>query len=318
MSDKKKRPVLIPEGILSIKRNKKIKNIFDVELNNLSLLRGYDSIECHLVLYPFNRNISAQDISFSPFEEYVKDILSHNRSAYSQIHAIMKYLFGLFLGGVITLIFFKLKPDDLFSVESIVSIFGAYMLGKDLWDDIERFFINLTKKWRLRYQENYYRYQIVRGTTLTLYSQFAKKHRYGKSALLPEQMDFIQQSNSQTIRLKFHKSDIQAITEDNAHILSLMIDAKCLSPFLKDGFLLGAKFSLNKGFLGFSRGKEYFQSLTSGELGCLDMKGEWYRQAVFCKKTISWGRIRFFYHFRIEKKRELFSLKTKPFALGGK
>ena len=279
---------------IRLRKNKDIPNIYDVEMNHIDHLRTYDSVECHIVLYPYSRKICSENITFYPFEEYVKDILTYQKSAYVKLSSQFNKLFGLFLGIVITMIFFKLKPDDLFSVESIVSVFGAYFVGKEIWDDIEKILINLSKNWRLRYQENYYFYQLEKHTTLTHYSYFAKKHRYGKAPLLPEKIDFIEQSNSQTVRMCFNMKDLQSLTESSGHILSIHIDPSLLSDFEHDSFMFGVKFSLNKHLLGFIKRVELFQSLHKHSKGSLDENGKWIERGVFYRKTLTFGRLKAF------------------------
>ncbi len=177
--------------IISITKNKELSNVYDVQIKMDESMGVFQEVECHLTLYPYSRKLCASHVLFLPFEEYVKDISSHQRSAYSLIGDQFNNLFGVFLGIAIVFIFYFLKPDDLLSVESIVSVLGAYIIGRDIWADIEKALINISKKWRIRYTENYYLYQLEKSTTLTQYSFFAKKQRYGIHPLLPEQMDLL-------------------------------------------------------------------------------------------------------------------------------
>ncbi|MCP4404126.1 MAG: hypothetical protein GY801_43320 [bacterium] len=287
------------DDFIRIRQNEKIQNIYDVEMRHLDELRQYDSVECHIVLYPYSRKICSENIRFQPYEEYVKDILSHHKSAYTSAGSQFNKLFGIMIGLLITAIFFKFKPSDLFSVESIVSVFGSYFVGKEIWDDIERNLIEISKSWRLRYQENYYSYRLEKRTTLTNYSWFAKKQRYGKTPLLPEQMDFIEKSNSQTLRLYFNMNDVGAsgsweMMASSGHLFSLHLDPELIDDFEKDGFLLGVKFSVNKQFLGFTKRLELFQSLHRDSKGALDEHGLWTDNTVFYRKTLTCGRIKAF------------------------
>lgn len=280
--------------IITFQKNSELVNTFDFEMNNIQELGRFSSVECHIVIYPYSRNISSKDMSVYPFQEYVDDILSHQRSAYEQISSPMSNLFGLFLGLLITLVFFVLKRDDLYSVESIVSVIGAYIIGKELWNDLENFMINLTKKMRVRYIENYYSFQLEKQTTLTHYSYLAKKERYGKSSLMPCKMDYIEQSNSHTIRMFFNSDDLNKQHGNSAHLLSLHIDHKKFKEFEKRGFMLGIKISLNKNHPGFRRSFEYFQSVNGKTTGCLDEKCKWVPGGIFYRKTILAGRIKYF------------------------
>jgi hypothetical protein len=282
------------EETVKFQRNSQFPYIYDLDLKNIQELKQFDIVECHVVLYPYSRKICSGNISFYPFEEYVKDILSHQRSAYAKINNPMNNIFGLFLGFVIALIFLRFKPDDLFSVESIVSVFGAYILGKELWNDIEDYFINISKKWRVRYRDEYYLYRLEKHTTLTHYSLLAKEHRYGKVSLLPEKIDFIEQSNSQTVRMGFNMNDLKSFEKNSAHILSIHIDEELLAEFKDGGFMLGIKLSLNKKLLGMTRCYEFFQSINGKRKGCLDEDGEWIDNAIFYRRTCIFGRIKCF------------------------
>lgn len=295
LQKRKKKTIDIPyHDIIRLRKNEKFSNIYDVELRHAEFLRQYDSVECHVVLYPYSRKVCSNDVKFYPYEEYVTDILSHQKSAYIQLRSEFDKMFGIFLGAVITVIFFIFKPADLFSVESIVSVFGAYFFGKELWEEIEKIFINLTKKWKFRYTENYYAYQLEKHTTLTHYSYFAKKHRYGKASLLPEKIDFIEKSNSQTVRMCFNMKERKSVQETSSHILSIHIDPELIQDFENDGFLFGVKLSLNKRFLWLTKSLELFQSVHNFVKGCLDEKGKWNEGAVFYRKTLTWGRIKWF------------------------
>ena len=282
-----------------MRRNEEIPGIYDVELRHLDELRQYDSVECHVVLYPYSRKICSKNIAIHPYEEYVKDILSHHKSAYTKAGSQFNKLFGIMIGLLITVIFFKFKPSDLFSVESIVSVFGAYFVGKEIWDDIERNLIEISKTWRLRYQENYYFYRLEKRTTLTNYSWFAKKQRYGKTPLLPEQIDFIEKSNSQTLRLLFNMKDVGAsgsweMLASSGHLFSWHLEPELVDEFEKEGFLLGVKLSLNKQFLCFTKRLELFQSLHRQSKGALDEHGLWTDNTVFYRKTFTCGRYKAF------------------------
>jgi hypothetical protein len=122
--------VTIPfEHIVRLHRKDDLSHIYDVTVEDASRLNAYSQIECHLVLYPYSRQISAQDLAFYPFGEYVRDVLSRERSAYVAVQAQFNELFGLLLGAAIALVFVRFKPAELVSIESIVLAFGAYVTG---------------------------------------------------------------------------------------------------------------------------------------------------------------------------------------------
>lgn len=280
--------------IIKFFKNSELPNVYDVEICKLNELRNFDSFECHIVLYPYSRKISSENISFNPFEDYAKDISTRQRSAYIRINKSFNDIFGLFIGLIIGIIFYFFKPQELYTVEAIVSILGAYFIGKDIWDDIERFLIQLSQNWKIKYLENYYSYQLEKFTTLTYYSALAQKNRYGKASLMPEKMDFIQKCNSLTVRMFFHIKDLKMLKDNTAHLLSIHVDSDLLQEFKEKGFMLGVKISFNKKILCFLKCTEFFQSLNNKIKGCLDEKGQWTDNAIFFRNTISIGRLKYF------------------------
>ena len=95
----KTKSAMIPyHKIIRLRKNEAIPNIYDVEMKHFEHLQKYDSIECHIVLYPYSRKICSQNIKFFPFEEYVKDILSCQKSAYIPIRSQFNEIFGLLMG----------------------------------------------------------------------------------------------------------------------------------------------------------------------------------------------------------------------------
>jgi hypothetical protein len=282
------------QNIVTLRRNKTIPNIYDVDVEGFDRLKRYYQVECHVVLYPYSRRVGSHHITFYPFEEYVKDVLSQQRSAYAAISSHFSEVFGLLLGLVIALVFAWLKPQDLLSIESIVSVFGAYAIGKQLWDDIERLLTNVSKNWPIRLQDGYYRYHLEKHTTLTSYSYLAKERRYGQGVLLPEKIDFIKQSNSQTLRMAFNMRDLRVDPGPLAHLHSIHLEPDRVDDFEEGGFMFGVKLSLNKKLLGLTSNLELFQSVDGCTQGCLDEAGEWIENAVFYRRTLTLGRVKWY------------------------
>jgi hypothetical protein len=260
--------------------------IYELELNDInSFKQHYDELECHLVVYPYSRAISANDFHLQPYEEYVKDIASNRKSAYSKVGDQSNKTFGILFGSVIIAIVALLKPSDFFSVEALVSIFAGYVLGKDLWNDVERLLVNISKKWRLRFQELYYLYELDPHTTLTNYSYLAKWRRYGKRQILPDKMDMIEHSNSQTIRLSFNLQRWKDLQDQSLHLFSIHVSEQIAAQFSTDKMMLGLKLSFNKKKWGYTKCLELFQSADGEQMGCLDDKGNWHNQHIFYRHT---------------------------------
>ncbi len=291
-------PPITPQGtLIRLAKNQAMPTIYDVEMEGIDQLQQYDRVECHTVLYPYSRQVSSEDISFYPFEEYVSDLASHQRSAYAEIHSPSAQICGLLLGGIIALVFAIVKPDEFLSIESLVSILAAYAIGKEFWDDIERGLIDLSRNWRLRVADVIYRYQLEKDTTLSAYFFLAKQRRYGKVPLLPDKMDFVKQSNSQTLRMCFARRDLAAFADASAHVHSIHIDPALLPELEGAGFMFGVKVSLGRTRWGITRNLELFQCIDKtptdqASIGCLDAQGNWVEGALFYRNTLTCGRIK--------------------------
>lgn len=282
------------EGLVELRKSPDMPGVYDVELNRVREIGAFDSFEFHAVLYPFSRRVNSDHISFLPFEGYVKDITTNQRSLYSPVEGIANNLFGLGLGLVIAIVFAVFNPKDLISVQSVVAVLGAYFIGKDLWRDVERALTGLTRSWRLRFLPGYYAFRLEEGSTLTNYSAFAKASRYGKASLLPDRMDFIQQSNSQTLRLYFGRYGLRAFCGDQAHVFSIHLAPACVQDFEEAGHLFGVKVTFGRSFLGLRACRDLFQSLKGGSIGCLGPDGEWREGAAFYRRTYTCGRLKLF------------------------
>jgi hypothetical protein len=279
--------------LVALKQNPELPNIYDVELENVPALRAYESVEVHLVLYPFSRQITADTYRFNPFEEYADDISTRRRSLYSRVPRPANSLFGIFLGIVIILFFLAIKPSEVASLQSFVAILGAYFIGKDLWQDIEALFVTISKNWRVRYQTAYYAYQLEKNTTPTNYSALAREQRYGKASLLPERMEFIPNANSKTVRLKFSRNDLRGFHQDTAHLLAIRLDPALVSEFENARYMFSIKVSLNERALIFRRAHEFFQSLNAGSRGCLNFHNEWTPDTALARDAIFLGNVRY-------------------------
>lgn len=297
--------IILPTHI-HIFRNTQYPNIIDIEMENIDLLRKYDAIECHIVAYPYHREVSADDIEIHPFEEYVEDILVNHKSAYEAITQGGAKRFGFLLGMITTLVAFLFRKEGFLSAEVIASIIGAYIAGKELWADVESYLIRFSKDRKLRYFEGYYTYTLEKNTTLTQYSAFAKQQRYKKDNLLASQMDFIEQSNSKTVRLYYEKESL-AKTQASAHITSIHLNPDIIEKWESGGYLIGVKLSLNQKKWGIWYNHELFQSLTINGIGCLDTQSKWHENAISFRKVSIWGKWKYFKQSGVRPNQQLIS-----------
>ncbi len=300
------------DHLIRLRQNPEFPNIYDVELTNVSALRAYESVEVHLVLYPFSRQIISDTYRFYPFEEYANEISTRRRSVYSRVPQPAGSLFGILLGIVIILVFLAIKPSEVASLQSFVAILGAYFIGKDLWHDIEALFVNISKNWRVRYQTGYYAYQLERNTTLTSYSALAREQRYGKGSLVPERMEFISSSNSKTVRLKFSSGDLRRFAQNTAHIMALRLDPAIADEFESAGYMFSVKVSLNERGLFWRRAHEFFQSLNAGQRGCLNFNNAWTNDAALAREAVFIGNLRYLASQRILPAIAIVCAETTP------
>jgi hypothetical protein len=292
---------------LNFTKNKKYPYIYDISLTSIQNLSKYSSIESHIVLYPYSRKIKADNFHFYPFEEYAENVLEDKRSIYSKISYGFSKTFGLILAILISIIFYVFNSGDLFTVQSIVSVFAAYAIGKDIWEDIDRFLVQNTRGHHISYSEKTYTYELEKESTLSRYSDLAKKRRYQKDSMLPAQMDLVQTSNAETIRMKYTNKELKRNNEDEKHILSIHVDESLVDAFDKEGYLLGIKLSLNKSFFGFNSCREIFQSFDNKELGALDIYGKWHKTSVLYRRVFRLGRIRLYLKNKIIENKSIIS-----------
>lgn len=285
----------LPQPVVLLRRNGEMSGVFDIALKNIQTIKSQcHFFELHAVLYPYSRQIKSDNYHFLPFEEYIEELSEHKRSAYFTISDYANRWFGLYFGGIIAFIFALFRPSALLDIEAVVSIFGAYLLGKDLWTDIERSLIKATQNRKICFQDRYYSYQLERNTTLSNYSMFAKKQRYGIVHLLPDKLEFIENSNSQTARLWFDMKSWGDLEDDIAHVFSIHFDKNSVQYLDEEGFLFGIKLSFNQRKWYGLQQTEIFQSLHQKQLGCLDQKARWVEQSAFYRKTLSVTRFKYF------------------------
>ncbi|MFC1640912.1 hypothetical protein ACFL2D_02575 [Patescibacteria group bacterium] len=289
----KKDPQLMKD-VIHIKKGHDLIDLYDIDIRRLAKVKGFNFLECHVTIYPFSRKIGADNIRMNPYEEYANDIRKERESVYDKLTSPLPKLFGMSL-GIIIFLFFVIFAETIIKIETIVSVFGIYLVGKEVWNDLERFLVNTTKSWRLRFIKNYYAYELRKHTTLTNYAHFAKRRRYNRTHVLAEKMNFLKQSNSLTCRMLFRFKDLQNFSDTTAHILSTRVDKELIKEFERAGYLVGLKINFIKKIGLFQKNYEIFQSIAKNERGALDEKGDWFPDSVMYRQTYSLGRIKYFH-----------------------
>ena len=288
-------PQNLPSQLISIVQAPQFDDIWDLHLHNLPLIaQNCHQLECHIVVCPYHRAIQAADFHFMPFEEYINDLASKHTSTYRTINDRAHKYFGLSLGAILSAFIGYYNPKDLLTVEGLIGIFGAYLLGKHLWGDLARFLELQTQNWRLRFTEQYYAYELHTSTTIATYNKLAKQRRYGRAQITPQKIDFIEHSNSQTLRLCFSSAELKAQLDETYHLLSIHVNKDKQTNFSPDNLLLGLKLSFNtKKWFGW-RCFEVFQSLDGNKPGCITTHNTWIDEDVFYRITRRWKRLKYF------------------------
>ncbi|GAB4147461.1 MAG: hypothetical protein OHK0017_09200 [Patescibacteria group bacterium] len=271
------------------------QGLWYLEIKGNQFLRKFSSLETHFILYPFNRQIDADDILFRPFDDYYQDVTADLKSVYFKIPKQADKAFGLILALTIGLFFYWYNVAELNSIESIASIIGSYIVGKELWTDIEYFLVNTTRRWSLRFYPRQYSLQRESRTTLSEYTNLARKIRFGQDFPLPNKIELVKQSYSHLLKMFYRLADYNSLKRDDfVRLVSIEVQEKVMSEFRSKQTMLGVKIALNKNLLGMTWSQEFFQAWDRGEPGCINGTGAWMPEAVFMRSSFCVGNIKFY------------------------
>jgi hypothetical protein len=266
--------------------------VLQVYLRNLPAFREHSALEVSLFLYPYSSKLTADHYRALPYEDYLVDLNAGVRTAYKVAGKFGGKLFGLLLGLLIVLLFWRIDPGDIISIQSIVSILGAYAIGKELWDDIDNFLANtFNASERLRWRETPYFYVKNHFGTVEKFWEKARNDRYASNTALPSKFDFIAHSNHKTLELLFKPQDLEFADYEALRIGNFRFVEK-QKPRPAD-FMLGFKLTLIKNYFFFKREVELFQLLDKGNLGVVE-NDTWHAGALLARNTITIGRWKFY------------------------
>jgi len=216
-------------------------------------------------------------------------VVEGKRTTYKNSSIYIDKFFGLLLGVVIAIFFLIFKPTDIFSIQSIISILGAYTIGKELWKDLDSFLIEATAKFSIRWQDRPFYYVRQDFGTIQKFRDLARFKRYQKNFLQPKKIDFISQSNSKALEVLYRRDDLG---EDNTSLIAAVnIDKQILEEFYKTDYMIGIKLTLVKNFLFFGKKLELFQALDK-TIGTI--KNKWIAESVLAKRTTTMGKIKIY------------------------
>lgn len=278
------------KNIITLEADEKYKHVYHAYLDLRQVEERFDRVHLSMFIYPYSRRVNANNFRIMPYEEYINDLASGRRTAYRLISRIEANSFGLILGVLIFLVFFHWKPVDLFSVQSVVSIGAAYVLGKEMWVDIDSWLINFTAGWRMKWKQwEYFYEQEVQGTIEEMWLR-AREKRYETKFLIAEKMDFVGQSNSKLIEVGLPVSTGE---KDRYHVLTLDFNQNCYPDVVRKGFMLGVKLGLEKNYGGLIVKREFFQGQDNGEVGAM-VGGKWRKGACLVRTTLELYRLKIY------------------------
>jgi len=285
--------------VLQIRPNAEHSEILDVLLV-APATPSSEALELSLLFYPYARTLDASAFSLSPFEEYARDVGQGRRSLYAALGTIGDNVFGVLLGAAIALVFVVWKPTDIASVQSVVSIFAAYAIGKEIWNDVDRALVGATAGRRLRWVDQEYFFVREHFSTMQRMWQRARVHKYQQAHVLPTRFDFVTQSSSKLVELCLTAQDLAHRDGEGAavgasHLASIQIKPEHLAELHAGGFMIGVKIAVVQKIAGLVWARdEYFQSLDRGELGALDDAGVWHAGAALKRRTLQIGRVKWY------------------------
>lgn len=271
-----------------IKRNKTDQTVLDLYLD-IDSCNKLSELKVKFLFYPFSREMKAEDYYIFPYEEYVNDINKGKRSSYSNQTSKQGMLFGLVLGILICFIVYLYKPSDLLSVESIVSIIGAFLLGKELWPDINDFLSNLTHKLPVSWRNYFYPYKRQKQDSLNKYSVLARENRYQDTSIYPDYFDYIEHSNSKRVDLYF--KDLTCFhEEDKVRIASMHFPHETVDQITSSNYMSAVRFIKIKKFLFFRTETHYFQGMKNGKIGEITNNEKWQNGLISEQRYLCLGK----------------------------
>lgn len=248
--------------------------------------------------YPYDRDIAAENYKFLPYEEYVDEVTAGGNTLFEPVTDPFRLLFGISVAASIGIVVAIIDVNSILSVEALVSMFGAYTVGKEIWPDVNGFLIGLSRRWRVSWRAQ--QFSLIRedyGTIQQFYT-LARKKRYERIVATPSRLEFNEHSNSKIVDLLYSFRDIKAAKHQPVKILSIFSGDRAL---VKLGYMLGVKIAESRKLLFINFNTEYFQARDNGKLGIVDRHGGWREKQAIVRKTISVGRFKVYLRSKVTK-----------------
>jgi len=292
------------EGLLEIKLDLALYQAVTVKVVQPDKLAGFSEFGLTFSVYPYAKTINAADFKILPYEEYTKDLLTGKRSSYRQIPAVAREIFGIILGVIIALVFLVFRPAELISIQSIVSILGAYTIGKDIWGDLEVVLIDITRNWFFNWREPEFPYRRENFGTIQKFWELARYERNQIQVLLPNRLDYISNAHSKTAELLFNRHELQPHVQANSRfqVASVNFAPEAKQALMEQGMQLVFKVTLMKRFIFGELQYEFFQALDTKkrQVGAVSaVSSSWLPKAALHRLTWNYGRIKIYLNSRI-------------------
>jgi hypothetical protein len=217
--------------IIQFQQNTKFPYLWDVMLHPNTELKTSRRTQITLSVYPLSRKLTADSFQIFPYEEYIDDLTGELPTAYAQVQRNGDKLFGLILLLAIFSLFAIFAPNELISLQSIVTGLGAYVLGKEFWHDLSRLFWHKGVG-NISWQPKFSMFQRLKFPGLESYWQTARQLRYGQVSNLAHQMSVIEHSNSKAVILEFNN-----LASGKQRLISLHLQPELALHFIDVGFL---------------------------------------------------------------------------------
>ncbi len=283
--------------VIEVKLDLALYQAVIVKVVQTEKLAGFSEVGLTFSVYPYAKTINAADLKILPFEEYTKDLQTGKRSSYRLEPAIAKEIFGIILGAIIALVFLIFRPAELISVQSVVSILGAYTIGKDIWEDLEVFLKDLTRSWFFSWREPEFPYRRENFGTIQKFWELARYQRNQEQVLLPSKLDYISNAHSKTAELLFNQQELKPYVQLNTpfQVASVNFLPETKKPLMEQGMLLVFKVTLVRKLLIGELQHEFFQALDTKnrQVGAVSaISSAWLPKAVLYRLTWNYGRIK--------------------------
>jgi hypothetical protein len=253
----------------------------DDELGLFMRATGLDDKQISLTAYFYPYRSQAKNLySISPYEDYKVDLEEDRRSSYGIVQGSQGRWFGISVALLIILVFAIIKPSELVSIESLVSVLGAYVLGQGIWQ------VQVSYGRTISWHDPEYIYQKINFGTIQQFWDYARGKHEKSTPIRADKFDFISHSNHKTVDLLY--TDLKGFSSEKP--------TKLLSMHFREAVpsgILGVKLAVIKSYGPIKLVNSYYQAmeLPKRQLGTVTKEGEFLEDKLLMKSSIQFGRL---------------------------